>query len=144
MSSCVSRREVLRLAVLSAAGLPLVAACGPAAPQSFGDVSAGNAADLAVGEIKAVPGAPAFVARDASGVYAMTTTCTHAGCDMAGGIVGNILFCPCHGSEFDADGNVLRGPANLPLAHFLVTVDTAGVMTVHGAQEVDAATRVAI
>jgi Rieske Fe-S protein len=144
MTTPVSRRQVLRLAVVSAAGVPLLAHCSAAGPQSFGDVAAGNAADLAVGDIKAVPGAPAFVARDAGGVYAMTTTCTHQGCDMTNGVQGSTIFCACHGSKFDADGNVLRGPASMPLAHFLLTVDTAGVMTVHGAQEVDPSTRVAI
>jgi Rieske Fe-S protein len=143
MTSSVSRRRVLHLAVVSA-GLPFLPACASAAPQSFGDVTAGNAADLAVGEIKAVSGAPCFVGRDAAGIYAMTTTCTHAGCDMANGVQGSTVFCACHGSQFDAQGNVLRGPAQLPLVHFAVTVDTAGVITVHGAQEVDPSTRVAI
>lgn len=91
-----------------------------------------------------MPGAPCFVARDADGVYAMTTTCTHQGCDTSGGVQGSSIVCPCHGSEFDADGNVLRGPAGAPLVHFAVTVDAAGVVTVHGAKEVDPATRVAL
>lgn len=140
MSSAISRRHALRLAVV-AASTPLLVRCGPAGPQSFGDVTAGNAANLAVGDIKAVSGAPCFVARDASGVYAMTTTCTHQGCDIANGVQGSVILCSCHGSEFDAEGNVLRGPAQAALAHFLVTVDSAGVITVHGTQEVDPATR---
>jgi len=132
-----SRRQALRLVVVA----PLLAQCGPASPQPFGDVTAGNAADLALGEIKAVPGAPCFVARDAGGVYAMTTTCSHAGCDLGDGVEGSTIHCPCHGSVYDADGNVLQGPAPIPLAHFLVTVDATGVMTVHGAQEVPPSTR---
>jgi Rieske Fe-S protein len=63
----------------------------------------------------------------------MTLTCTHAGCDI--GTMGQVspqrLICDCHGSEFDANGNVLLGPANRPLDHFDVTVDASGNLTVN-------------
>ena len=136
----LTRRNVLHLAVASAA-VCAVPGCASASPASFGDVSAGNASDLAVGEIKAVSGSPCFVARDSSGVYAMTTTCTHEGCDMSGGVQGQRVVCGCHGSMFDANGNVLAGPAQLPLQHFAVTIDSSGAITGHGGQEVAASVR---
>lgn len=49
--------------------------------------------------------------------------CTHAGCRVMQGLGSNGGFlCPCHGSEFDIFGKVLRGPAreNLPTAPHVI------------------------
>jgi len=36
--------------------------------------------------------------------------CTHLGCEI-NRLENNKLVCPCHGSEFDLDGNAVKGPA---------------------------------
>ncbi len=136
----LTRRNVLHLGVASVAACA-VSGCAAAGPASFGDVTAGNASDLSVGEIKPLANAPCFIGRDASGVYAMTTTCTHQGCDLSGGVESQRVVCFCHGSMFDANGNVLQGPAQASLTHFAVTIDPAGAITVHGAQEVASSVR---
>ena len=136
------RRTFLKL--LAASPLVTVACSsnsGDAA--SFGDVSAGNVSNTTVGTLSIVSGAPAVLARDADGLYAMTITCTHEGCDVAPSS-GKTLFCPCHGSRFDANGAVLAGPAGAPLVHFAVTLDANGTITVHGAQQVAANVRTAV
>jgi Rieske Fe-S protein len=140
----LSRREVLHLVVLSTTvGTAAFASGGcSVAPAQFGTVPAGNLSDLAVGDIKPVQGVSAFVARDAGGVYAMTTICTHAGCDLSGGVSSDQITCPCHGSVFDANGNVISGPAPTPLVHYAVAIDASGDITVNGAQQVDASDRV--
>ena len=56
-----------------------------------------------------------FVVRDASGLYAVSATCTHEGGTI--NVVGTDYVCPRHGATFDFDGNVLGGPAPLPLPH---------------------------
>ena len=58
--------------------------------------------------------------------------CTHQGCTVD--IQGPRLVCPCHGSTYDREGRVLRGPAERSLAHFTATVSD-GVLVI------DAATR---
>ena len=40
--------------------------------------------------------------------------CTHAGCTVAE-VVGASINCPCHGSSFNLDGTVAKGPATRPL-----------------------------
>jgi hypothetical protein len=38
-------------------------------------------------------------------------TCPHAGCQAKWDESKKYFMCPCHGSQFDKDGKVLRGPA---------------------------------
>lgn len=46
--------------------------------------------------------------------------CTHKGCEVKP--AGNILVCPCHGSQFSGVGKVLSGPADENLHEFKVTL----------------------
>ncbi len=138
----LGRRRFLALVGVGAAG------CSSAAvsPASVGDVAAGNVAGLPVGSLRAVAGQPVCIGRDARGVYAMTLTCTHAGCDIGetGTVSPQGLVCGCHGGRYDANGNVIGGPPPSPLDHFDVTVDSAGNLTIQGAQIVDASQRLAV
>ncbi len=44
--------------------------------------------------------------------------CTHKGCTVKYSEKDNRLECPCHGSQYDLNGNVLRGPAPRPLTTY--------------------------
>jgi Rieske Fe-S protein len=53
---------------------------------------------------------------------AFSMSCTHEGCLTS--ITGGQRFdCPCHGSRFDANGAVLVGPAEQPLASLATSYD---------------------
>jgi Rieske Fe-S protein len=139
----LDRRKLLHLAGCSV-GLTVLGApgCGDAggAPPT-GPVAAGNVSALTVGALVVMGNV--VVARDANGVYAMSGVCTHAGCllgDSARTIAAG-LGCPCHGSTFDGNGNVTRGPARAPLQHYQVTIADDGSMTVDGGQPVAASVR---
>ena len=148
MNSSLSRRYFLQvLAAGAAASAATLEACssnsgGGGDPIPFGDVTAGNVQAIQVGTVSSVPGAPVFIGRDNNGLYAMTTICTHAGCDMSSGAaITTSISCYCHGSQFDLNGNVQKGPAVSPLTHFAVTVSSDETVTVHGGQAVDPSTR---
>ena len=51
---------------------------------------------------------------------AVSAECTHLGCYVRAS--RRFLQCPCHGSTFDVEGNVLRGPAQAPLQSYPVEV----------------------
>lgn len=147
-SDRMGRRRFLVLAGASVGAAGAVA-CGSAAavaPASVGDVPAGNVSSLPAGSLRVVQGEPVCIGRDSGGVYAMTLTCTHAGCDIGatGDVSASGLLCGCHGSRFDANGNVVSGPAPSPLDHFAVTADASGNLTIHGGQVVDAAQRLPV
>lgn len=145
---CSRRLFLIRSGTTLGATVACSVGCSSAGtgPEAFGTVSAGNVADVAVGTLAPIKGAPALLGRDEKGLYAMTSTCTHAGCDMnsQGFADSTGVSCSCHGSEFDANGAVLLGPATEPLVHFAVAVNAMGNITVAGGTEVAASTRTAV
>jgi Rieske Fe-S protein len=62
-----------------------------------------------------------FVVRAGDQIYAMTTKCTHKGCDL--GLRNNAIKCRCHGSEFSSQGTPTAGPAKLPLIRYAISLD---------------------
>ncbi len=68
---------------------------------------------LASGEPYVPAGRAVAVYRDAEGIYAISTICTHLGCVVKPNADG--FECPCHGSRFDPTGDVVKGPAPRPL-----------------------------
>lgn len=80
--------------------------------------------NLAEGEAFVPPGRNVAVFRDAEGVYAISTVCTHLGCIVKTSKEG--FDCPCHGSGFTPDGTVRKGPAPKPLPWLKVSKSGAG------------------
>jgi len=52
---------------------------------------------------------------------ALDDRCTHLGCRQKWNPKRQMFECPCHGSEFDIEGNVKRGPATRSLPKLYVT-----------------------
>jgi cytochrome b6-f complex iron-sulfur subunit len=137
----LDRRSVLRLAGLAVIGAGAPGCGNQMGVPPTGPVAGGNTSALAVGGLVVMGNV--VVGRDENGVYAMSAVCTHAGC-LLGDTTRTIaagLSCPCHGSTFDGDGNVTRGPAGVSLQHYQVTIATDGSITVDGAQPVAASAR---
>lgn len=58
------------------------------------------------------------IMRDGDVTYALSLVCTHLGCTV--NVTPTELICPCHGSSFDRQGNVLKGPADRQLLRYSV------------------------
>lgn len=106
----------------------------------------------------------AILGRDDGGFYALSATCTHACCNVnvcadasctsvmldapacadpqpvTISRTGAAFLCPCHGSQYAADGTVLSGPAHLPLPAVAATIEGADVV-VDLSRPVDRTTR---
>lgn len=59
---------------------------------------------------------------------ALSLVCTHLGCIVNWVPEKKEFHCPCHGSIFDAHGNVLRGPAPRPLPSYEVRLQGGQVI----------------
>jgi len=56
--------------------------------------------------------------RNQGGLYALSLVCTHLGCTVT--VSAAELACPCHGSVFDREGRVVKGPADRALGRLQV------------------------
>ena len=55
--------------------------------------------------------------RDEDGkLHLVNTTCTHMGCELKWNKAERSWDCPCHGSRFTYEGNIIQGPAVKPLS----------------------------
>jgi glycine/D-amino acid oxidase-like deaminating enzyme/nitrite reductase/ring-hydroxylating ferredoxin subunit len=76
------------------------------ATEDVGDITPGE------GRIIGRPGDQSAVYRDLQGeVHAVSAVCTHLGCIVSWNPAERSWDCPCHGSRFSVDGEVLQGPA---------------------------------
>lgn len=129
-TQAISRRDFLSLAtktILAACGLIAVGGVGrflahpepSTGPETF---DLGLATDYPPGSRTVLAKAKAVLIHGPNGFQAISLTCTHLGCEVRPSNEG--FACPCHGSLFDQNGGLIRGPAVHPLR--LLKIEQAG------------------
>ncbi len=78
-----------------------------------------------------------FVFRRPEGMYAVSSVCSHLGCNVNWDDARHGFDCPCHGSTFDADGKNIAGPAPRPLKWYELTLVSDGKLQINTRRDVD-------
>jgi Rieske Fe-S protein len=115
------------------------------APAGVPGTSAPKVADVPMGGLVRGPGTT-LVGRDAGGIYAMSSLCTHDKCDLRSQSTLKVdtIVCACHGSTYTLDGTRVSGPAPSSLQHFKVTVAADTTISVDAGTPVGASVRAAV
>jgi len=149
----MQRRTIMNLIVVGAVGIPAVWMAGSYAyffyPPSKGGPGGGTIAKDSIGNtvtfqgwldshlaedrnlVQGIKGQPTYLILTAEKKiedYAVNAVCTHLGCTVPWNRAANKFMCPCHGSQYDNTGKVVRGPAPLSLALAHVTGDKEVVL----------------
>ena len=146
----------MNLLLVGAAGLPATTMLGAYAfffvPQGSGGGGAGLTAKDALGNdvtskswltshgigdhslTQGLKGDPTYlVVTDENKIetFGINAVCTHLGCVVPWNVPEKKFKCPCHGSQYDKNGRVIRGPAplSLALAHAEVDGDDKVIFT---------------
>ncbi len=94
------------------------------------EFKAGHLQDYPEGTIRFDEEHRAYIVGGQGGVFALSAVCTHLGCITRYHADEGVIACPCHGSRFDPEGNVVHGPAPRSLPWLEVKADADGNLTV--------------
>ncbi len=110
-------------------------------PESASRFKVGFPDDFPVDTHRKIERRNIWIFRDGLGFYAISAVCTHLGCIVDEAPKINGYTCPCHGSQFDAEGKVLGGPAPRGLDWLDISLAAGGSLMVDSAKTVSAGTR---
>ncbi|MFC1688925.1 ubiquinol-cytochrome c reductase iron-sulfur subunit [Pseudomonadota bacterium] len=87
-------------------------------------IEAGQVESFAPGSVSAFVRGKFYLARlEDGGFLALSRTCTHLSCTVPWVSGENKFICPCHSSEFDLRGDVLKAPAPRALDLYAITIE---------------------
>ncbi len=95
---------------------------------------AGKPDDYPDGSITFLEDERVFLVRHGNTFRCLSSVCTHLGCTV--NRTSNGYHCPCHGSVFNNQGNVVSGPAPRALNWFMVTLSKDNRLLVDKGQDV--------
>jgi menaquinol-cytochrome c reductase iron-sulfur subunit len=90
----------------------------------------GKPEDYVPDSITYLPEKKVFIFYEQDGFYVISSICTHLGCTIRLDAEQSGFTCPCHGSKFKQDGDVLKGPAKKPLVRFALYLSKRGEIIV--------------
>jgi Rieske Fe-S protein len=89
-------------------------------------IRAGRPEEFPPQSLRRLAAAPIFILREEAGIAALSARCPHLGCLVQRRGAGYV--CPCHGSEFDGRGGVVKGAARRGLAWLRVETTAEAVL----------------
>ena len=137
---CIGRRAFVERSIGAVLGTSLLTACASLVTRTVTPVDGTlrlalvHYPELAAdgGSLNVIPKGskdPIYVLALGDRRYAaLSPICTHLGCTVE--IEQARLVCPCHGSTYDREGKVLRGPAEEALASYRTALTSDGVIVV--------------
>ena len=139
-----TRRDFIGLAGLWASGLAIFGSLlgvlrlpkPNVTPEVSNRIKIGKPAEFPPGTTKILPEYKLKLISTEAGIAAISLVCTHLGC-----IVNEItegFSCPCHGSKFNIEGEVLAGPAPRALPWHEISLAVDGSLIVDTGREVKA------
>ncbi len=140
----ISRRDYLGVAgVGSAAAAVAFSTIGMMRlpkPRVLPDISSvvrlGKPSEFPPGTIAMRPEQKVCIIATEEGISAVSLVCTHLGCLVK--LTEDGFDCPCHGSKFDDQGEVVAGPAPRALLWLAVSQAPDGTLLADRAKEVEA------
>jgi len=126
----LNRRDFLLLTAGLTAGCQSADRAGDSATRPTGLVNAGPVADYAAdGVYSRFQSRGFFLVRQGGKIFALSAICTHRQCKLT--VEPNRTFyCDCHGSTFNPEGRVTKGPARRNLPVFPMFVNHQGQLQV--------------
>lgn len=132
----IKRRDFLGIAAfgafLAAFGAACIGSLRLLLPKVFSEPSRrykiGEPERFSMGEITIPPGRSVYVLRDTDGFYAISAVCTHLGCIVK--LHSGVFECPCHGSRFTLNGDVISGAAPKALEWYAISMAPDGQLIV--------------
>ena len=100
----------------------------------------GDPAQFAVGSVTTMENGGFFLFRDEKGFHAISSVCTHLGCIVAH-VEDDGFACPCHGSRFNPEGEVVGGPAPIGLPWLEISLSPDAQLQVNEEAPVPRGTR---
>ena len=134
------RRQLMNFVLVTTAGIPVLVALGCYLWYFVPPVAGGDGGPILAGDqegnpitleswvkshkendrelVQGLKGEPYYLISTADNIkdFALLSVCTHLGCVVPWSKSNNKFCCPCHGSQYDENGKVVRGPAPLSLA----------------------------
>ncbi len=108
-------------------------------PGRSGRFKIGRKEDFPPGTVKYYEEEQTYIFADTQGIFAISAVCTHLGCIVGKGETR--FTCPCHGSVYDLQGKVIRGPAPKNLPWYRIQALPGGRLVVERNHSVKAGTK---
>ena len=103
----------------------------------------GDPAQFPVGSAVKMDAEQLYLFRDQRGFHAISAVCTHLGCIVSHSQQEGFA-CPCHGSKFNQQGNVIGGPAPTGLPWLEISLSPDGQLQVNAEAEAPRGTKFAV